>query len=135
MGTNLEVRTLLERWVRGGTTQQRVARRARIVLCAMDGLTPDEIAARVGVSRATVTLWIERFKREGPEVLLHDAAGRGRHPSLNPSTLRDSLERAHLLNDDGTPVSLRRAAAALNVSPSALWRALHKGSGRLRLHR
>jgi transposase len=128
MGTNKEVRALLERWVRGATTQQRVARRARIILSAMDGLTPDEIAARMGASRATVTLWIERFNREGPEVLRHDAPGRGRHPSLNPSTLRDSLERAHLLNEDGTLVNLRRAAAALNVSPSALWRALHKGS-------
>jgi len=128
MGINTGVRARLERWVRGATTQQRVAKRARIVLHAMDGLTTDEIAARVGVSRATVTLWTERFKREGPEVLLHDAPGRGRHSSLNPSTLRDSLERAHLLNEDGMPVSLRRAAAALNVSPSALWRALHKGS-------
>ena len=135
MGSNSEVRTVLERWVRGATTQQRAARRARIVLCAMDGLTPDEIAARVGVSRATVRLWIERFKREGPEVLLHDAPGRGRHPSLNPSTLHDRLETAHLLNEDGTLVNLRRAAAALDVSPSALWRALHKDSSELRRRR
>jgi transposase len=96
----------------------------------MDGLTTDEIAARMGVSRATVILWNERFKREGPEVLLHDAPGRGRRPSVDPSTLRDSLERAHLLNEDGKAVNLRRAAAALNVSTSTLWRALRKGTAR-----
>jgi transposase len=102
--------------------------RARIVLHAMDGLTTNEIATRVGVSRPTVTLWIERFQREGPEVLLHDASGRGRHPSLDPSTLLARLERAHLLDAEGKLVSLRRAAAFLKVSPSALWRALHPGT-------
>jgi transposase len=128
MGINKGARTRLERWARSPTTPQRVAMRARIVLHAMDGLTTGEIAARVGVSRPTVVLWTERFQREGPDVLLHDASGRGRHPSLNPSTLRDRLERAHLLDADGQPISLRRAAAFLNVSTSALWRALHIGT-------
>lgn len=122
------VRTRLERWVRAATTPQRVARRARIVLFDLDGFPPDEIAARVGVSRPTVTLWIERFARGGPDALLHDAPGRGRRASIDPSTLRERLHGANLLRADGQPVNLRRAAAFLNVSASALWRALQKPS-------
>jgi transposase len=119
-------RARLERWVRGATTPQRVVRRARIVLLSLQGLGADEIAARVGVSRPTVTLWIERFTRSGADALLHDAPGRGRHSSIDPSTLRDRLREAHLLNEHEQPTNLRRAAAFLNVSTSALWRALRK---------
>jgi transposase len=120
------VRERLERWVRGATTPQRVARRSRIALLGLDGLGCDEIAARVGVSRATARLWVERFTRGGPEALLRDAPGRGRRALLDPLTLRDRLSSAHLLNPTGQPTSLRRAAAHLRVSPSALWRALRR---------
>lgn len=129
------VRRRLERWVRAATTPQRVARRARIILLALDGVPADEIAARVGVSRPTVTLWIERFGADGPETLLRDAPGRGRHASIDPATLRQRLKTAGLLRDDGRPVNLRRAAAFLNVSTSALWRALHKPSSTDRARR
>lgn len=135
MGTDPGVRARLERWVRAATSPQRVARRARIVLHALDGLPPDEIAARVGVSRPTVVLWTERFSRDGAEALLHDAPGRGRHSKINPSTLRDSLKTAHLLDEHGKPVSLRRAAAFLNVSTSTLSRALRKGEPKPRARR
>ena len=117
-------RELLERWVRAGTTSQRVARRSRIVLLALEGV--DDIAGRVGVSPRTVQLWITRFRLGGAEALLHDAPGRGRHSALDPSTILDRLRQANLLMADGQPLSLRRAAAFLNVSPSALWRALRK---------
>ena len=117
-------RALLERWVRAGTTSQRVARRSRIVLLALDGV--DDIAARVGVSPRTVQLWITRFQLGGAEALLHDAPGRGRHAALDPATLIDRLRQANLLLADGHLLSLRRAAAFLHVSPSAVWRALRK---------
>ena len=111
-------------------TPQAVARRARIVLLAMDGLSHAKIAARVGVSRPTVILWIERFTAGGADALLHDAPGRGRRASIDPSTLRDRLNRAHLLDEHGQPTSWRRAAASLNVSTSTLWRALRKPTSR-----
>lgn len=119
-------RRQLERWVRGETTPQRVVRRARIVLLALDGLSPHQISDRLGISRPTVTLWIDRFERDGPGALLHDAPGRGRHASVEPSTLIDRLREAGLLDNRGHPVNLRRAAAFLNVNVSTLWRALRK---------
>jgi len=119
-------RRQLERWVRGETTPQRVVRRARIVLLALDGLSAHQIAHRLGVSRPTVTLWIGRFERDGPQSLLHDAPGRGRHASVDPFTLIDRLRVADLLDDRGRPVNLRRAAAFLHVNASTLWRALRR---------
>jgi transposase len=109
------VRARLERLVRAAAPSRRIAQRARIVQYALAGLSTEEIAALVGVSRQTVTLWIERFTRGGADALLHDAAGRGRHASIDPSTLRDRLKKADLLNEDGQPTNLRRAAAFLNV--------------------
>jgi transposase len=119
-------RVTLERWVRASTTPQRVVRRSSIVLFAMDGVSCDEIAARVGVSRPTVKLWITRFEDGGPESLLHDAPGRGRPATIDSATIRERLQKAALLDSHGDPVSLRRAAAFLNVSTSAVWRALRK---------
>src|SRR3712207_1542717 len=54
-------RERLEGWVRSSTIQAGLAQRARIVLLTADGLTNVEIAARVGVSRPTVTSWRARY--------------------------------------------------------------------------
>jgi transposase-like protein len=121
-----DLRAVLQRWVRAPTTPQRVALRSRIVLLALDGLREDEIAARLHVSRPTVKLWMRRFARHGPEGLVHDAPGRGRHPSMSPSTMWNRLRQAKLLGPDGLPVSIRRAAAFLGVSASSVWRASKK---------
>jgi transposase len=126
MSRDTGVRARLERLVRAAKPPRRVVKRARIVQYALDGVSTEQIAALVGVSRQTVTLWIDRFTRGGADALLHDVAGRGRHASIDPSTLRERLQGADLLNEDGLPTNLRRAAAFLNVSPSALWRALRK---------
>jgi len=58
-------RERLEAWVRASTIQAGLAQRARIVLLAADGLPNVEIAARVGVSRPTVTNWRARYERSG----------------------------------------------------------------------
>ena len=131
MDIDLSARTQLERWVKAATTPQRLVRRSRIALLAMDGLSSDEIAARVGVSRPTVVLWKSRFEDGGPDALVKDAPGRGRPASVDLDTLRSRLDQAHLLAADGKPTNLRRAAALLCVSPSALWRALHRPTRKL----
>jgi transposase len=121
-------RRLLEHWMRSPTTPQRLALRSRMLLLALDGLTHHQIADECGVSPATVKLWMTRVQREGILTLQHDAPGRGRHSALDP-TFRDRLREANLLDAAGQPVSLRRAAAFLGVSASALWRALKKEAG------
>ena len=121
-------RLLLEHWIRSATMPQRVVRRSRIVLLWMDGAAKDDIARTLGVSRPTVRLWTSRFQNGGPEVLLRDAPGRGRPPSIDPHVLRKRLADADLLDSFGKPISLRRAAAYLGVSAAAVWRSMRKSA-------
>jgi transposase len=124
--TSDETRRTLERWTRIATAPQRVVRRSRIVLAWLDGESADEISTHLHVSPPTVRLWIRRFEEGGPQALLHDAPGRGRHALIQPDVLRDRLRSANLLDASGRPISLRRAAAFLGVSAAAVWRALRK---------
>lgn len=119
-------RHLLERWIRAGTTPQRLVVRSRIVLLMLEGFKPAQIAARLGVAKGTVRLWTERYRRSGSSALLRDAPGRGRHSLVDVQTLKGRLEKANLLDKDGRPVSLRRAASVLGVSQTAVWRAFKR---------
>ena len=85
-------RERLESWLRSSTIQAGLAQRARIVLLAADGLTNVEIAARVGVSRPTVTSWRARYARSGIGGLCDEArSGRPRtidHRKIVATTLK-----------------------------------------------
>lgn len=51
----------LHRWARRRSTQQGLALRARIVLACAEGAANTLIAARLGISIATVAKWRQRF--------------------------------------------------------------------------
>jgi transposase len=55
----------LVRLTRSSSVSAGLARRARIVLLAADGLSNTEIAQRVGVSRPTVISWRDRYGTSG----------------------------------------------------------------------
>ena len=44
------------------TTPQRVVERANIVLCSAEGRSGSAICREVGVSRPTVTQWLDRYE-------------------------------------------------------------------------
>jgi transposase len=67
-----EDRVELERLVRSGKTEQRVAFRSRIVLAAARGLSNKAVAERLGTSRPTVIDWRKRYEAEGIAGLYHD---------------------------------------------------------------
>jgi transposase/DNA-binding transcriptional ArsR family regulator len=78
--------------VRSSTIPAGLARRARIVLLAAEGLTNVEIARRVGVSLPTVTSWRARYGERGLGGLV-DERRRGRprridHRRIVATTLR-----------------------------------------------
>jgi transposase len=54
-------RRTLENWAKRRKTAQGLALRARIVLACADGAPNIAVAARLGVSRTTVTKWRTRF--------------------------------------------------------------------------
>ncbi len=121
-------RATLEAWVRARTTPQRVVERARIVLASADGVAGDAICSTVGVSRPTVSLWLNRYEAEGRAALAADRPRSGRPREL------DAAEEARIvaktLNeappDGGTHWSTRLMATATGwdqATISRLWRA------------
>jgi transposase len=64
-----EDRCELERIVRAVSSEVRMVARARIVLCAAEGLTAEQIGEEVGCSRPTVNKWRGRYARAGIEGL------------------------------------------------------------------
>jgi transposase len=62
-------RAELERIVGAASSEVRMVVRARIVLCAAEGLKGSQVAGRVGCSLATVVKWRGRYARAGVEGL------------------------------------------------------------------
>jgi transposase len=52
-------------WLAAGTTEQRLALRAAVILGVAEGLGNAAVAVRVGVRLATVSKWRGRFARAG----------------------------------------------------------------------
>jgi transposase len=76
-------RTELEQWVRSRTTPQRQVERARIVLASADGLSGAAICTALGVSRPTVSRWLDRYASAGLEGLRTDRPRSGRPKQLD----------------------------------------------------
>jgi len=85
-----EERHTLERWVRASAGEQRRAFRARVVLLLSQGLTHQQIGARLNCRRATVSKWRGRFVRQRLEGLA-DAPRSGKPSRYQPETERRIL--------------------------------------------
>jgi len=68
----------LTAWVRAGTTPQRLARRARVILGSAAGLGSRRLAQQERMSRTTVQRWRTRFARAGLDGLRDRRAGDSR---------------------------------------------------------
>ena len=77
LSLTVEDREVLESWAGAYSTPQQVAKRARIILLAAEGIANTHIAEAVGVSRPTVLEWRKRFLTEGVETLWKTRPGRG----------------------------------------------------------
>jgi len=78
----------LQRLVRSGKTERRIADRSRIILWADEGVTIDESAYRLGCHRDTIIYWRARFLKQrskGIPVCLQDLPRSGRPPTFSPS--------------------------------------------------
>jgi transposase len=75
-------RELLESWLRAPSLRAGLARRARIVLLAADGVPVKDIVERVGVSKPTVIGWKKRYAAEGVGGL-QDRPKPGRRPVID----------------------------------------------------
>jgi transposase len=117
---------------RAGTTEQRSALRAKIILRAAEGVANVAIAHELGVSVPTVGLWRTRFGERGIDGLA-DARRTGR-PAIYGREIRERVLAATLTPPEGaTHWSTRRLAKAVGVSPNTILRIWHEG--RLKPHR
>jgi transposase len=117
-------RAKLERVVRSRTAPRRLVERAGIVLGSAEGQSGAALCARVGVSRPTVTRWLNRYEAGGLPALFGDRPRSGRPKrtasELDAEIIRQTLEVAP--PDDGTHWSTRLIADRMGVSQTHVWR-------------
>lgn len=122
-----EERTTLEGWVRRTTTEQRMVRRARIVLEAAAGRTTTEVAASLDIRTATVSKWRTRFARSRVAGLA-DAPRPGK-PAVYDATTE---QRILALLDESPPQGYATWTGGLvaqelgDVSAIHVWRVLRQ---------
>ena len=118
-----EQRATLERWVRAGTTPQRLVFRSRIVLLAARGMPSPHVARQLDTSQDTVRLWRRRFAAAGPDALRRDAPGRGRKRQRTAAREQPVVEATrHRAPPRATQWRLRSMAAAQGLSPASIHR-------------
>ena len=107
-------------------TPQQVALRCRIVLAASQGHSDAAIAAERKINRKTVTLWRQRFARQGLPSLWQISAGRGRKPTYGPDKIKAVVEATlHTKPQGMTQWSCRLMASSQGMSKSTIsniWR-------------
>lgn len=121
-------REVLEEWIRGRTTPRRLAERARIVLASADGLSGEAIGTAIGVSRPTVSLWLNRYEAEGRDALVADRPRSGRPRQLDATEEEQIVAKTLKAPppDGGTHWSTRLMAKETGwhqATISRLWRA------------
>ena len=119
-------REVLERWARRPKSAQALALRCRIVLAAAEGVSNQEIAARLGCHPTTVGKWRRRFAVERVDGL-HDEPRPGK-----PRTVTDDdVERVIVKTLEDKPVnathwstySMAEATGMSQSTVSRIWRA------------
>jgi transposase len=119
-----EQRDELERRVRSQTIDVRVARRARIVLLAADGVGNHEIARRLEISRGQVIAWRNRFAQGGITAIDGDLPRCGRPPQIDAAEI---VRMTTQTTPEGAPHwSTRKLAARMGISDTAVhkvWKA------------
>ena len=115
----------LERIIRSGKTEQRIALRARIVLGAADGKANNALAKELDTSRPTVIDWRQRFAEGGIEALYRD---RPRGRSFKPLTRAKEAEiitKTQNPPPQATQWSCRSVAKICGVSKASVQRVWH----------
>jgi transposase len=113
----------LERLVRSGKTEQRVAFRSRIILKAAEGLPNRTIARELGTSRPTVIDWRKRYAAEGIKGLRHDRPRGKAFSALEKEQETAVIEKTlHETPAAATHWSCRTLAKASGVSKNSVQR-------------
>lgn len=117
-----ETRNQLQSIERSPSMPQALARRARIVLMAAEGMSNSEIAQQLKLSRPTVGLWRERFLAQGL-VGLYNELRPGAPRSIKDEQIQGLMHKTlETKPEDGTHWSCRSMASVTNLSKSTVQR-------------
>jgi transposase len=95
----------------------------RIVLAAAEGMANQQIAEKVGVTRATVIAARRRFEEGGPEALTKVSPGRGRPASISAAKVAQIVhDTLHTKPQAATHWSCRTMAKKHGVSKNTIQR-------------
>jgi len=123
----MEEKQKLEETVRTRTAPYRAVQRARLVLFASEGMPNKAIAQEIGLSRAMVVQWRQRFAQSRLDGL-EDAPRSGKKPLYN----RETERRILALLDTDPPVGYASWNGTLlarqlgDVSSHQVWRVLRQ---------
>lgn len=116
-------RPRLERLARSRTAPRRVVERARIVLGSAEGMSGNALCSEVGVSRPTVTLWLDRYESAGLRAITSDQPRSGRPKRIAPELDAEIVRRAQEEPPpEGTHWTTRLMARQMGVSQTHVWR-------------
>ena len=119
-------RAALETWARSRALPLRQVVRAKIILMAVDGVTNQDIAAALDLSRPTIQLWRQRFLALRLAGLEKDAPRPGRKPRIPPAKIKAVVEATlHTKPPNATHWSTRTMARAQQLSEASvrrIWR-------------
>src|SRR3989304_2716051 len=113
----MEQRKALERWIRAGSTPQRMVLRSRICLLAADGRSNNAVAKELGTSRPTVLLWRERFHKQGLLGLSEDAPHGPSAQRLDPKKVKAIVANTLLTTPPTGTSSTRHYRASSSIMP------------------
>ena len=118
-----EQRRTLAAWVSAKTTPQRVVLRSRICLSAADAQSNNAISKDLRISRPTILLWRERFKKLGPAGIGEDASHGWSSRRTDEATVKKIIDRTLQTHPpDATHWSTRTMAKAVGVSHATVAR-------------
>jgi len=118
-----EERATLDKWVRGRSLSLRLVQRARIIRMAADGISSQDIARKMKISRPTVQLWRERFLALRLPGLQKDAPRSGRIPKISAKKIQTVVEATlQTTPPHATHWSTRSMAKAQHLSQATVQR-------------
>jgi len=113
----------LESLVRKDTAEQRLVRRASIVLELAGGSSLVGTARKLGIDREQVALWRDRFKEGGVGALEKDRPRPGKPKTISKAQEESVLTLTRLTTpEDGTHWSVRTMAEVVGISPASVQR-------------
>ena len=110
-----------------GTTPQKLAIRARIMLRVADHVRPSHVATRLAISRNHVHYWIRRYVTQGVSGVVRDASRPGRQKRLTPDRVAAIVNATLTTTPPGrTHWSTRSMARAQGVSEKTIRNIWHQ---------